>query len=41
MRVLKEKGITDPELYAKADTSGDGDLDLDELRDCLEKIGGF
>ena len=41
VKVLRERNISFDTLFKEADSSGDGQLDLNELKSFLEKIGGF
>ena len=38
--VLRERQISAEELFRMADLSGDGSIDIDELKSCLKGIGG-
>ena len=41
IRVIRQSNISVEGLFKEADTSGDGNIDLIELKDCLKKHGGF
>jgi len=41
VKVLRERKLTFDELFLEADTSGDGIIDLAELKVFLDKLGGF
>jgi len=38
--ILRERNISADELFRMADTSGDGKIELEELKICLKGIGG-
>ena len=41
IKIIRERKITDAELFSKSDKSGDGVIDLTELKECLETFEGF
>ena len=41
IKILRDKKLSAEKLFGEADSSGDGSLDLLELKECLYNIGGF
>jgi len=41
VKILRERKVTFDELFIEADTSGDGIIDLLELKVFLDNLGGF